>query len=386
MTPRERFIEALTFGKTDKVPLMPGGPRESTLKRWREEGLPEGKNYYSALLEILGIEEERTKPRVDLGVSFKMIPQFEEKILEHKDGHYIVQDWMGAIVEISDQYDYTYLREAKDFVTRKWYKFPVETYSDWEEMKKRYNPKTSGRFPEDFEKRCKALQNRDYVLSLGINGPFWQLREWCGLENLCIFMIEKPDFVHEMVDFWANFVLEVLKPILERVTLDYVVFSEDMAYKAHSMISPKMVREYLFPACEKWVPELKKSGCPMISIDSDGYIGELIPLWIELGINCTTPIEVAAGNDIVEFRKRFGKRMAYIGGIDKRAIAKGGKVMEEEVMRVVPPLLEDGGYIPSCDHGVPPDISWQNFIEYTRLLAKLTGWIRNYSGRYLSIL
>jgi len=49
--------------------------------------------------------------------------------------------------------------------------------------------------------------------------------------------------------------------------------------------------------------------------------------------------------------------------------------MRDEVMRVVPPLLKEGGYIPGCDHGVPPDISWPNFIEYTRLLAQLTGWI-----------
>ena len=61
--------------------------------------------------------------------------------------------------------------------------------------------------------------------------------------------------------------------------------------------------------------------------------------------------------------------------LDKRALARGGKNMEDEIMRVVPPLLRDGGFIPGCDHGVPPDISWQNFIEYTRLLAKLTGWL-----------
>jgi len=375
MTSRERFVETLTFGKPDKIPLMPGGPRESTLKRWREEGLPEGKDYYSALLEILGIEKEKEEERIDLGVSFKMIPQFEEKIIEHRDGHYIVQDWMGAIVEISDKYDYTYLREAKDFVTRKWYKFPVEDYSDWEEMKKRYDLNSPGRFPEDFEDRCRRVQDRSYVLSLSFDGPFWQLREWCGLENLCIFMVERPDFVKEMIDFWAGFVLEVLRRIISRVQLDYVLISEDMAYKEHSMISPGMVREFLFPAYTRWIPELRKSGCPIISMDSDGYIGELIPLWIEAGFNCCTPIEVAAGNDIVEFRRRFGKSMAYIGGIDKRAIAKGGKEMEREVLRVVPPLLKDGGYIPSCDHGVPPDISWQNFIDYTRLLAKLTGWI-----------
>ncbi|OQA30800.1 MAG: Adenylate cyclase 1 [Betaproteobacteria bacterium ADurb.Bin341] len=49
-----------------------------------------------------------------------MIPTFEEKVLEHKNGHYIVQDWMGAVTEISDKYDYTYIRNAIDFVTRRW--------------------------------------------------------------------------------------------------------------------------------------------------------------------------------------------------------------------------------------------------------------------------
>ena len=48
--------------------------------------------------------------------------------------------------------------------------------------------------------------------------------------------------------------------------------------------------------------------------------------------------------------------------------------MKAEVMRTVPPLLKEGGVIPGCDHGVPPDISWPNFIDYTRLLAQLTGW------------
>ncbi|HHV96869.1 MAG TPA: hypothetical protein GXX37_10430 [Clostridiaceae bacterium] len=67
--------------------------------------------------------------------------------------------------------------------------------------------------------------------------------------------------------------------------------------------------------------------------------------------------------------------MAYRGGIDKRAIAKDGKEMENEVMRVVPPLLKGGGIIPGCDQGVSLDISWPNFIEYTRLLLKRTSWL-----------
>jgi uroporphyrinogen decarboxylase len=376
MNERERFVETLTFGNPDKVPLTPGGPRQSTLEAWHQQGLPDGVNWQDYLREMLGIPAEPSQPRVDLGVSFIMIPTFEEKVLGHKDGHYIIQDWMGAVTEISDEFDYTYIRQAKDFVTRHWHSFPVQNRSDWDEkIKWRYDPDHPERFPDDFTDRCQTLQDRDYVLRLTIPGPFWQLREWVGFESLCLLLIDDPDFAREMIAFWQDFVLRVLEPILERVTPDYVQINEDMAYKLHSMISPAMTRRFLLPTWKKWGDAIKGSGCPVYCMDSDGYAAELLPIWIEAGFNCNFPSEVAAGNDIVAFRRQYGKQMAYLGGIDKRALAAGGETMRDEVLRVVPPLLEEGGFIPGCDHGVPPDISWPNFVEYSRLLAELLGWL-----------
>jgi hypothetical protein len=373
---RERFHETLLFGTPDRVVLQPGDPRESTLAAWHRQGLPEGIDWYDYLMQLLGIQHVPSQPRVGLGVSFKMLPTFEEKVLDHRDGHYIVQDWMGAITEISDEYDYTYIRQAKDFVTRHWHSFPVENRYDWEEkIKWRYELQHPARFPDDFENRCRLLQDRDYALALGFNGPFWQLREWCGFENLCLLMVDEPDFVQEMIDFWADFVLQTLEPVLERVQPDYVEIAEDMAYKLHSMISPAMTRRFLLPTWEKWIKIIKASGCPIVSMDSDGYMAELLPIWIEAGFNCAIPNEVAAGNDIVAYRRQYGTKMAYIGGIDKRAIAAGGEKMRAEVKRVVVPLLEQGGFIPGCDHGVPPDITWPNYVAYAQLLAQLTGWI-----------
>ena len=375
MTSRERHLKTLLFEKPDKAAFSPGGPRESTLAVWREQGLPEGMNYMDALHQELGIQPDPQRPMPGLNVTFKMIPEFEEKVLEHKDGHYIVQDWMGAITEISDRFDYTYIRSARDFVTRKWHKFPVENRKDWEKMAWRFNPDTPGRFPDDLDARCEALKDRDGFLRIHFNAPFWQLREWVGLENLCMMFLDDPDFVQEMIVFWTDFASKTLARVLERLAPDQVGFSEDMAYKAHSMISPEMVRKFLVPSYDRWVSEAKAAGVPVIFMDSDGQIEELIPIWIESGINACGPIEVAAGNDIVEYRQRFGKQMAYVGGVDKRAMAAGGKVIQDELMRIVPPLMEDGGFVAGCDHGVPPDISWPNFIEYSRLLAKLTGWL-----------
>jgi hypothetical protein len=38
-------------------------------------------------------------------------------------------------------------------------------------------------------------------------------------------------------------------------------------------------------------------------------------------------------------------------------------------------VIDAGGYIPGCDHGVPSDVTWPDFVEYCRLLAGATGWL-----------
>ena len=290
MNPRERFIETLTFGSPDRIPFMPGGGRESTLARWRKEGLPKDRAPAEFMMDSLGIEPEKTQPIIDLGVDLQLIPQFEEKILEHKGGHYICQDWKGNICEISDQFDVTYLREGKDFVTRRWIKCPVENRDDWQQMKARYDVNAPERFPENFEQRCQKVKERNWILTVAFPGPFWQLREWCGFEGLCVMMIEQPDFVDEMAEFWMNFVSAMLGRILRHTVPDSIEISEDMAYKAKAMISMDMARRFCMPSWKKWSGLVRQAGCPLIGMDSDGHIGELIPLWLESGINiCIIP-------------------------------------------------------------------------------------------------
>ncbi len=375
MTARQRYLETLTFGTPDRVPFSPGGARKSTRETWHKQGLPEGRDYMDVVYEKLGIARPPAGERVGPGVDFRMMPTFEEKVLEHKNGHYVVQDWMGNVTEISDEYDYTYIRNAIDFVTRKWHSFPVQTPEDFErKMKWRYDPEAPGRFPEDFAERCGRMRERDYVVGIRFSGPFWQLREWCGFEPLCMMFIEQPGFIEEMISFWTEFVSRTMAPILEAGVVDTIGFNEDMAYKEKSMISPAMARRFLKPAYDRWVSEVRAAGVPLIDMDSDGKVDELIPIWIEAGINVCDPMEVAAGNDINAYRRRWGRKMAYTGGVDKRCMAKGGKVIEDELARVEP-VLRDGGYIPGCDHGVPPDISWPDFLHYSRLLAEMTGWL-----------
>ncbi len=381
MNHRERYIDTLRFGTPDRIPFCPGDPRESTLAAWERQGLPAGTDWREHLAEVLGLPADWVTPVRELGVDFRLIPRFEEQVLERRDGHFIVQDWKGNICEISDQFDATYLREPKDFVTRRWIKCPVESRADWEQMKLRYDPAAPGRFPRDWRPASRpkgaaepaTSPNREHVLTISIAGPFWQMREWCGFEGLCGFMVRQPDLVAEMAVFWTDFVSAMLERVLPHVVPDVLMISEDMAYKARAMISPAMTRRYCLPSWRRWSGQVRAAGCPLVDMDSDGFVEELIPLWIEGGINVCDPVEVAAMNDIVRMRTRFGRQMAYRGGVDKRAMAAGAESIRDELKRLEP-VIRDGGFIPGCDHGVPADVSWPNFVDYCRLLAELTGW------------
>jgi len=377
MNARERYIETLKFGSPDRIPFEPGKPREKTLIRWHEEGLSANRNWFEFLCKTIGIDAANPtqNPIGNEGiVNFRMNPQFEEKVLEHKNGHYIVQDWMGNVVEISDEFDYTYIRSPKDFVTRRWISFPVNNHQDFEKIKKRYQADDPIRYPDNFAELIKRLKKQNFIVTVNISGPFWQLREWCGFEPLCMLFLDDPEFVDEMITFWSDYVAKTMERILETGVVDRIWISEDMAYKGFSMISPDMIKRHLKPAWDNWTREGHEAGVPLMDMDSDGFIGELIPEWIESGFNVCDPIEVAAGNDINIFRQKFGKKIAFRQGVDKRCIAKGGRFLEEELKRLEP-VIKDGGYIPGCDHGVPFDISWENFVHYSRILAQMTGWL-----------
>ena len=362
------------FEKTDLIPFFPGRARESTIANWKKQGLPKDQEWFSYLTRKLGIDCKWLYADINTGVNFKMIPEFEEKVIERKENTQIVQDWKGNICEISNDFNVSYLRAPIDFVTRRWIKCPVANSDDWEEMKLRYDPDDPHRFTLDFDERCKFLDEQDRVVSCFFMGPFMQLREWLGFENLCIALIEQKDFLKEMISFYADFISILLEKILKKVKLDYVHVSEDMAYKGKAMISTEMVKDFFLPTWEQWGKITHDFGCPIYDIDSDGYIGGLIPIWIEAGFQITDPIEIAAGNNIIQYRKRFGNKIAYLGGIDKRAIAEGGKYIKQEIEKLKP-VIKSGGFIPSCDHGIPNNVTWTNMLEYSKLLAKFTGWL-----------
>ncbi len=125
------------------------------------------------------------------------------------------------------------------------------------------------------------------------------------------------------------------------------------------------------PHYKRIIERFKKAGIKYFWLDSDGNCEVLIPLMIECGINCLWPLEQASDMDPVRLRKKYGRDLAFAGGIDKRVLMQGKKEIEKELYSKIPVLVESGGYIPTIDHTVPPDTPLENFIYYLELKMKL---------------
>ena len=174
-----------------------------------------------------------------------------------------------------------------------------------------------------------------------------------------------------MCDFIADNIIATCQRALEDVEVDFFFWHEDFAYNSGPLVSPKIFKDFLLQRYRRVNDFLRAHGVDIIFLDSDGNLTALIPLLLEAGINGLFPCECAAQQDPIELRKEFGRDLLLWGGIDKRALTADQKTIKHELISKLPYLIESGGYIPTLDHFVPPDVSYQNFLFYLDLKRKI---------------
>ena len=354
MNVRERFLATMNYQERDRCPWGEMGFWPDTLERWHGEGWPRNVD----LNEFFGFDRLREQVPVDMGFRYG----FEGQVLEESDQYRVVRRSDGVTV-----------REFKgelSFHMPQWLRFPLETREDWEkEIKPRLDMDPAGRYPDDWEDLLRGWAQRDYPLTMRMGSVYGWLRNWMGVERISVMLYDDPEWVQEMMDYMVDFCCACGQRALEEVDLDYVLLWEDMACKAGPLISPQMFRRFMLEPYRRLTSFIRERGVDLIIVDSDGDSNALIPLWLEGGVNGFYPIERVAGMDPVELRSTYGRQLRLIGGIDKMAMAAGPEAIDAELANVAP-LLEEGGFLPWCDHHVPPDVSLENYQYYVRRMKE----------------
>jgi hypothetical protein len=247
----------------------------------------------------------------------------------------------------------------------------VEDRESWREVEKRLLADAPGRFPDDWDAVCReALASNEPVYSGDLPvGFFGGLRELVGFERLAYMFYDDRGLVHAMLDTLCELWTRIYTRMQERMPLDYFFVWEDMCDKNGPLIGPALFREFLLPRYQRFTAALRAAGCRHVGVDSDGDERPLVPLWAEGGVNVVLPWETQFGLDIREVRDRYPE-IGIIGGINKHALAGGREAIDQELAKV-PFMLERGRYIPSLDHGVTNEVSWDDYRYFYERLREL---------------
>lgn len=361
MTPRERLLATVAFEPVDRpLHLEAIGFWDETLERWHSEGLPPEINESVSAYLYFGFDPQLP---VQLGAHEHpgFDPLFEEEVLE-QDGRFIVKrDISGSVVRV--------LSDGTSTIPQ-WLSSPVTDIESWEELKWRLDPASPGRLVF-WETLMSLPETADWPLCIYIPGLFGTHRHLLGFKSLMVAYRRQPELLHDIARHWVYLWRAVLASVREVRQPEVVNLWEDMCYKNGPMIGPKLFSEFMSPYYRELIGFLKEElGVPVIGLDTDGNMTELIPFFVEAGVNMLWPFEVQAGMDVLEVRRAWPRQFAIGGGMDKRALANGRDAIDAEVKRVLPPMLEKGGYVPGIDHSVPPDVPLADYLYFLELTRR----------------
>ncbi len=202
-----------------------------------------------------------------------------------------------------------------------------------------------------------------------IGGPFIRTGFMRGETQWLMDLAADPRMAAEMVMRTAEHITQIGLEELRRWDLydTGVWVFDDMAATKGPMFSPATAEAVLAPAWAHIVDSFKDAGAAKVILHSDGNIGPLLDMFIDLGFDGINPVEYHVGLNPLELREKYGDRLALLGGLDNAHILpRGNRAELREHVRDVLRAGAEGGLV-LATHSVGPDISVAT-MEYVREL------------------
>lgn len=359
---REDTLNILHYREPENFPIVHFGYWNETIEKWRQEG-------HITDSEATGVSDNTPNEEIiskRLGFDFNwntlfsgnsgLYPVFEPQLLEiMPNGQHKCLDTNGAIVltkpgvvSIPSEVDHL-----------------LKDRESWEAHYKHRLKMNPDRFSPEYLSRFVTTEGREKPIGLHCGSLYGNIRNYLGVEGSCYLLADDEDLFTEIIDTNAQMQYDLTESILKTgAKPDYAHFWEDICYKNGPLIHPQVFREKVGPWYRKFSTLLHRYGVDIISVDCDGCIDSLIPVWLENGINTMFPIEVGTWNaSIKPWREKYGKELRGVGGMDKTVFSKDYNAVDREIERLKP-LIDLGGYIPCPDHRIAPDAIWENVQYY----------------------
>ena len=356
-------MAAIDGRETDRLPVTEIGVWPETRLRWIGEGMPEN----VSCEDYFGLDKMLVFPH---GGSLGL----ESKVLEDNEKYTVSSNANGCVSKrLKNSYGASLLIDSLVRDTDTWLKYRGGLTPNLESFERADHHFGFGyKLPHNMKEQYAYAKANDIFTVYSPQEPCWFYLGLVGEEEALCGLAGDPGFAEQVISDYTDFNLEMLK-ILSGAgyKFDALWMFSDLCYKNGMLFSPKFFRERAAKYVKKTFDTGRELGMKII-FHSDGYVGELIPLLIDVGVDCLQPLEVRAGNDAREYAKTYRGKLAYMGNINADALAAGREAIYGEISAKVPAMMETGRYIYHSDHSIPDTVSLADF-KYALELARKYG-------------
>jgi uroporphyrinogen decarboxylase len=227
---------------------------------------------------------------------------------------------------------------------------------------------TDYRWPDPLEPRRwepvpeRAAQHPE-LFHVAVVGDLWERANFlCGLDQLLLELVDRPQFVEELLDRIMAYILATLERLMQYQP-HAIFLSDDYGMQRSLMMSPADWRHFIKPRLAQIFAAARRHGCRTM-LHSCGHVTEIVPDLIEIGLDILHPIQPEA-MDIIGLKQAFGQDLTFCGGVNTQQLLPTGtpEQIRAEVCRLATEMGRGGGYI------LEPGITVQGDVPLTNLVA-----------------
>jgi uroporphyrinogen decarboxylase len=343
MTHKERVLQSLNHHETDRVPFMYRDVPEVRARLKRDLGLANDEELFQYLdIDFRWVAPEYKGPELNLpngnkkdiwGVEWKY-SRFSENA-----GY-----WNEAFHPLKDAFNLDALED-----------YPWPKVDDWDFS--------------SLEPLCDQYSEYAIMTAPGPASPGifqYPIQTLIGAERGLTDPFLHPDFferlLEKVLDFQVAFVDKIFSSANGKI--DFFRIGDDYGTQQGLLFDKESWKMIFQPALKAMGDTARKYGAHYYQ-HSCGAIRELIPGFVEAGVEVIDPVQVrAVGMDPAGLKKDFGQVIVFSGGIDEQELLPKGTpaMVKDEVKRMIDIMAPGGGYFLGSTHNFQDDCPTENIL------------------------
>jgi len=221
-----------------------------------------------------------------------------------------------------------------------------------------------------FDALAAVLPDGMKLIAYGPGGVLENVTEIVGFEKLCLLLADEPDLVECIFEAVGETLVRYYESAARHPAVGACIDNDDWGFKTQTMLSPRQMRQFVFPWHKRIVEACHREGKPVI-LHSCGHFERILDDMAAIGIDGRHSYE-----DVIlpveEAYERYHDRFAVIGGMDVDFVCRASP---DEVYGRARAMLARtagrGGYALGTGNSVPDYVPDENYFAMIRAALEL---------------